>query len=320
MSQSYPEDTESEASREGTLAHELAVAMHTGEDLWPTTDPEMCEHIKGYVAVLHPDAILESKVRISEHNWGTCDAYHYDPYNMILQVWDLKYGFGNVEPYNNWQLINYTMGIALQYGWNGVEDQNITVRLHIYQPRAYGNPPLKTWETKLADLRGHFNKLTNAVQRGLSPAATCESGGHCKHCPALFACPAARNSAILLFEAVSGTMPNELSGESLASYYEVLLRAEKHIESVKSAIEAQIVNELTSGNMVGMYGLVPTNGKLKWSLPADQLFEIGDAMGIDLRKAPDAITPTQAKKLGFPIDGISSRESTLKLTKKEWKL
>lgn len=43
-------------------------------------------------------------------------------------------------------------------------------------------------------------------------------------------------------------------------------------------------------------------GREAWTVTPEEVFALGDMMGVDLRKKPEAITPAQARKLGLDED------------------
>jgi hypothetical protein len=62
-----------------------------------------------------------------------------------------------------------------------------------------------------------------------------------------------------------------------------------------SGIEAQAVAAVKRGALVPFWMMESVPGRLAWNKPEAEVFALGDMLGLDLRKAPEAITPTQAK-------------------------
>lgn len=312
----YPQSEESEASREGTAAHELCASTIFGggsfdyegkgapngvmydEDMYDAAQLYAKDILDVYTSrantMIHVERKVEAK-RVHELNWGTCDAYIWDEAKSELFVWDFKYGYGIVEAFENWQLINYVAGILETH--NIFDDQKVTVTMRVVQPRAFSQP-IREWKVKLSELRGYINRLHNAAGKALSPDAECASGSHCHYCTAIHACPAALKSGLTLFEASSLPIPSEPTNEMLGKQLEIVNRAMEQLKYVQTGIEAQVKAKLQSGQNIQGWTLQEGRGRLAWGKPLDEIFALGDMMGVELRK-PTAITPTQAKSAGL---------------------
>lgn len=342
MAQSYP-DVESEPAREGTAAHEIAEAMIRANARAKTDYPSR-ESIVGQTAsnnVVFTDEMYDGAERFAddvlsvmtergvfggdhfgvEHrveaarihamSYGTVDCFLFDQSRGELFVWDFKFGYGVVEVYENWQLINYVAGILDQLGINGAEDQHITVRMRIVQPRAYHRDGVvREWSAMASGLRGYFNQLHDGASRALGGStAEFRSGEHCKHCTGRHACPAALKAGVGLYEVATQPTPVELSAEAAAVQYSIVQRARKQLEYLESGLQEQIKGLLTGGAQVPGYRLEPSRGRERWSRPIDEVIALGDLLGHDLRKVT-AITPKQAVKLGVDESVIKEYSET----------
>ena len=334
MSAAYPDDEDSEASREGTAAHELSEvlirmsevdtvtlnvasslvgsAMSNGvlvteemlEAAWEYAD----DVVRTRTAHPHGELHIERGIKapdIHELSYGTPDAWLYDPVNYTLFVWDYKHGYGVVEAFENWQMINYVAGIFHELGVDGIQDRDITVYIRIAQPRAFHRDgAVREWKVKGSELRGYFNILHNNAQTALSHEAEAHTGDHCRYCNARHACPAALKAGLDMYEVASAPLPVELSTEAMATQLSVLKRAKKQLEYLESGFEEQIKGKIRSGVMVPGWGLAQGLGREKWSKPVSEVISLGEMLGVDLSKPQEAITPTQAKKLGVDAEII----------------
>ncbi len=329
MSQQFPESADSDESKEGTAAHEIAEQLvdggTRGVPAWSDNfidkeasnnviyTNEMFEAAEMYandvIQIMRstgifggPNLGIEYKVsasQIHDLSWGTPDCFIFDQKNMHLYIWDFKYGFGLVEAFENWQLINYYAGLVDELNLNGYVDQKLIVHLRIIQPRGYHKDgPIREWIVKASDLRGYINTLQTNAEIALSPKAKLNSGSHCKYCSARHACDTALSAGIGMYEMSNKPIPINLTPYALGLEYKIVQRAIQQLRFLESAYFEQIKSLIESGKNVpgwiGEHGL----SSLKWHKSVSEIIKFGDMMGYDLKKKQDAITPTQAIKLG----------------------
>lgn len=350
MTEVLPDDR-NEAAEEGTASHWVAsetllgrgaalgraVGMGTGSVVAPNgivITEEMVDAAMVYVASVTRIApqphtrSVEHRVyckRIHPACWGTPDCWHFNPATWELHVWDYKYGFGIVEPEENWQLICYVAGIIEQIRGHypaGQFDQQLKVVLHIVQPRPYhvlGSD--RTWTIMACDLRSCFNRLETAAAEAMGPSPRCLSGSHCQYCRARHACPAAQQAAYnavdMAYQAVSQPLPPEALGLELRA----LRQAADAIKHRLTGLEQQAIGLINAGTGIPGWGIEHGQGHAKWKAPADQIFALGDMMGIDLRAPAAAITPAKARDKGLDLSlaaGFIERPSTgIKLVRQD---
>jgi hypothetical protein len=332
MSQTYPDDEESQASREGTAAHEIGAQLitdaktnrvqnHSASDWVGITasngvlfTEEMFDSAKEYaddvITVMRKTGIfggehlrIEQRVeipKVHEINWGTPDCSVYHAAGNALYLWDYKHGFEVVEAFENWQGIDYLAGLLDLHGIDGRTDQRTKVYLRIAQPRAFHREgTIREWVITASDLRAYFNTLNANAHEALSPNAKFRTGSHCKHCTGRQACPAALKAGLGMYEAVSKPVPVELSPDALGLQLSIVKRARKQLEYLESGFETQASALIKKGTMVPGWSVEQKIGRQKWDKPVEEVIALGDMLNLDLRKAPDAITPIQAKKLGI---------------------
>lgn len=256
--------------------------------------------------------------RIHAKSFGTTDAFLYAPDDNRLIVWDYKYGYKEVEAFENWQGINYVAGLFDMLGIDGMVDQRLRVDIRIVQPRAFHRDgPIRSWKVLGSDLRGHINQLSNAAHEALSENAKTRSGEHCTYCNARHACPAALNAGLGMYEAVNKPIPAELTPEQLGTQLAIVKRARKQLEYLESGYEEQLKSLIRGGSNVPGWSVEQGVGKRQWSKPVDEILKLGELMGIDLREPVKAISPAQAEKKG--IDGavvaayVERRQTGLKV-------
>lgn len=338
MSQSFPETEESEASRIGTAAHEVAsryIESYTrGAAYNPKVggvcsngvviDDEMLECCEIYAddvravmvqtgAFAAPYLGIEQRLEmpiISEHSFGTSDCFIFDAKNHTLYMWDYKHGHNPVEVFENEQLISYAVG-AVEYlkKHTPMTTENVgTLRvvLRIVQPRSFHRDgPIREWSTTMPEIAQHVRVLQDAAALNLSGNAPTISGPHCKYCQARHGCGSALNSGAQLYEVAAQPLPLEMNKRALSVQLSIVMAARQRLKSIEDALMQQVETMIRRGEIVPGFMTQPKQGRESWSAPIEEVFALGDMMGIELRK-PVAVTPKQAVKLGIDKEVIST--------------
>jgi len=325
MQEQFPEPNKTnEAAEEGTAAHwvgeQVLISYTTGDNVLLCSDfidkqapndvmitEEMTEGADMYVMdvlnVCQKGGVL-SKLQIEQHvkiteihpteSEGTPDAWVFDKETNTLHLWDLKYGFVIVEPFENYQLIQYAIGILNQLP----PISDITVNLTIVQPRPYhADGSVRTHSIKASDLLGlYLDTLRDSAKLALSANPPTKSGSHCKYCSAFHACKTANRSAMNAIDVSNSMQIEVIPPDQLKSQREILVRAQESINGRLNAIDAQIIASIKNNVVIDGLALDNPPGRLAWTKSVDQVISLGQLMDVDLSK-PGVITPTQAKKL-----------------------
>lgn len=198
----YP-DQDTDFTREGTLAHEVAEAVarltdHTSGCTLPfDLDAYLCEHhgcdqemidcahgYADYIAELTttPEAVilLEERVDFSPwvpHGFGTCDCLIIQ--DGVLTIIDYKYGQGvPVSAEDNPQMKLYALGALNDYGFAYTVTR---VDMHIYQPRI-GN--ISTCSLMVEDLLEWAEQTVKPIAaKAAKGEGGFKAGSWCKFCP-----------------------------------------------------------------------------------------------------------------------------------------
>ena len=194
--EAYPrQDTES--TREGTLAHEVAEIM-VREQLagrYPTVDnykwpdganAEMIENATAYAEYIQEqihgsDALVLVEQRVDITPWvpecsGTGDCIIIQ--GGVMDVIDYKYGVGvPVSAVDNPQEKLYGLGAVNDYGF--AYDVH-TVRLHIYQPRINN---ISVDELTADELLAWGESIKPVAAQAMKGKGKYAAGAHCKFCP-----------------------------------------------------------------------------------------------------------------------------------------
>lgn len=334
-----PSDAINQAAADGTAAHEVAaeilraIASPSGAPRDPmsyvghvasngaTLDRSLCEAVAAYVEDVtttihrlgHANALqVESVIDVIAGTLGgSPDAWHYD--GRTITVWDFKTGHDPIEAYENWQLLGYLKGIAQLLKIDGLADQYVHVDLRIVQPRAVHRlGPVRSWQFMLDGARGYFNRIEATCADIMRGESSTKVGPKCLYCSARGNCESLTNAAGAAVEYVGSATSIPFDAASAALELDLLERAIDVAKSRRAGLREVIEHKLRAGEQVAQFVLEPKYGRDGWSVPDDQLFAMGDALGVNLRKVT-AITPNQAKAAGMVpdvVDNLKERKPT----------
>jgi hypothetical protein len=336
MNQTYPQ-ADTPASAEGTAAHWAASEMLAERvvaegQVAPNGIVLTEEVIEG--AELYYDAVIDAvpanitaadKLYVEKRvdipgihalNWGTPDAWFYDPVAGVLHVFDFKFGHDFVSEFENWQLIDYVAGILDQLDIDGHADQHLTVRMTVVQPRSYHRAgPVRTWTVKAWELRPYFNKLRMAAEIATAPNAPAVPNAQCLYCPGRHACEALQRDAYRSARLSVASLPVDLPPDALGLELRYLREASKRLDGRITGLQEQARATLAAGQHVAFHALENVEGRRAWNKTVDEVVQLGQLFGVDVAKR-GAITPAQAITAGLSADVVaqySERPSGLKL-------
>lgn len=231
---------------------------------------------------------------VHPQNGGTLDAALWVPERRVLYIWDYKHGHRYCAAEENLQLIDYVEGIREQLGLNGVQDQDITVVIRIVQPFCYNNQgPVDEWVCKMSDIRGYINTLSAKAHEAFStPLLT--SGKHCRDCPGVGTCTAARQAAYNLIDLVD--LPYDMDRmdvRDLAIERQILVDGMLAAKARLEAIEDDLHHRIGRGEAGSGLTLESGTGRLAWTVPPAQAAALASQFGFNIKKE-EVKTPTQA--------------------------
>lgn len=322
MAAAYATDEDSPEAREGTAAHHYLAERLKGNpcavgDLAPNGQvitEEMAECTQGaldWVAKMRtnldrPDCVETRLYMPSIHptlNWGTADWFGVNLEQKTIYLLDYKHGHRYVDPWENWQEVDYGVGVARAFSVIITPEWKFVFA--IAQPRCYHpDGPLKTWECDGARFMELADSLAYAARKATEPDATMSTGDHCRDCEGRYACPAFQQVAGAGLDLSLRSVPQEMPAEAVGTARTMIATAIKRLEGMATGLDAQI-NALTrAGKSVPGWELKPTEGRIAWTKPIEEVYAIGDLCGVELRK-PEALTPTQAMNKGIDATVIS---------------
>lgn len=261
---------------------------------------------------------VEEKVHCSraaaEGVHGTCDAWVYIPSKRLLRVMDLKSGYRRTVAKGNHQLIAYATGIMDDV--LKVPDSDVDVELIIVQPNVpVSGAAVDVWAVRGSDLRPYANDIANSVGVALGENPPFRPGMHCGLCDARGRCDALRDAAMSASEYAYSARTDggvEEIGRELIFAEQAKAVLDAHVDGLTAIMSAS----LRAGEKSTTHYIKNGNSRLEWREGYESIFRMGDLAGVELRRPPEPITPTQAIKKGVDKDVVAlyaSRRPTSKI-------
>lgn len=248
---------------------------------------------------------LPASRRIHPDNSGTPDAWIYQRLARRLTIWDLKGGYGIVEAYQNWQMMNYAVLILDALDVNGFEDQTLTIELRVVQPFApHPEGPIRTWTLTGGELRAYANQMESAAIECMDISPVARSGSHCRYCPGRAFCTTAQRAAMAAVDEAGRLELQNPGPDALAFEIRLLRRAVDMAKHRLEGLEKQAEVRAKAGEKIPGFALTPSYGRETWKVPNTEVYALGELYDVDLRQ-DKPITPTQAAKLGIDSDVIT---------------
>lgn len=267
----YPEQ-DSEFTREGTLAHEIAELVARREELVGVafrdgTTQEMFDCAAEYADYIEEqiqsdDAVVLLEQRVDFSPWvpegfGTTDCIIIQGHTM--DVIDYKFGQGvSVSAVENPQEMLYGLGALNDYG---IAYDIELIRLHIFQPRLNN---VSVWEISTDELMDWAeNVVKPAAELAYEGKGEYAAGDWCKFCPHAGRCRTLTSICIETIEHHGGLIDVPvLSPDEVAE----ILRKEATISLWLKRVKSQAMASMLSGEQVPGYKVVEGKlGNRKWS-------------------------------------------------------
>ena len=269
----YP-NTETEYTREGTLAHEVAelVALsrlegrgHLFQSPWrDDVTPDMIRHAESYADYIQeriesPDAVVLLEQRLDFSPWvpdgfGTGDCLIIQ--GRHLDVIDYKYGQGvEVSAIGNSQMRLYGLGAIHVFGDIYEID---TVSLHIFQPR---KDNISVEDMAASELLEWGEEVKPTAALAAEGKGEHVPGGHCRFCPHAGLCPALAESCFAIYKEYSVYGVAALTPDQVAS----VLAQESVFTSWLKAVKERALADLLDGDTIPGFKVVAGRATRQWS-------------------------------------------------------
>ena len=333
-----PVDKDDTVRNEGNAAHWLVEQVHTGKvkakdlidqkasnGVYITAD--IVDHLEDYlkaVKTFKAGTLIEYNTSFSggpylgenetRQGWkvnGRADLLDYDPKTCHLDVADLKYGWGIVEPEDNWTLIAHLIGFITL----NPDKPVMTATLTIYQPRPHHSKgTVRPWSINQTQITALYQQILKTLD---NPDDNLNTSKHCTYCPALVPCPAARNAKMNAIDASEKVFIEEIDNKNLSFQLDHLKRSMEVLKTTYTAYSELALFRVRKGQIVDNYGLETELTNSNW-LPHVNADMLKALTGKDLTKT-QLITPTQAKKKGVSKEFVKTlterRDKGIKLVR-----
>jgi hypothetical protein len=314
----YP-GRETEASIEGDLAHAILAATLRGEPIPAGATDDMLDGAELFVdavstrsdpSLWHVEEHVDISI-VNPHCHGTPDFWAWSPNQKILHVADYKFGHVYVDAFENWQMMEYALGIIdTKLPSGGTWSAECSVVLTIVQPRCFvGSSPVRSWVTNFGELRAYLDRIKAAELRAMQPDAPTHSGPECIFCPARHACPTLQKAAHSVMDLTGDNTPFDLTPAAIGGELKLLRDAAAILKARISGLEDEVLARCKQGANIPGWRIEQGMGREKWVSGIDEVIALGTMMGIDISK-PGAMTPKQAIKAGLPEELVRSYSAT----------
>jgi hypothetical protein len=309
-----PKRPQTDAQREGILAHKTVFNLIHGLEVPSDADQEMIDHACNYLESL--DHILADKNVIAKfeapvdlymsHNQtihGVADFLAYDEKSKTVIVHDYKYGQTPVDIETDLQTVIYAFA-----AFPLAESAAVSIE----QPRSFGEKR----STRIYDAAA-YRKIQIYAHGVLFDASYEDAklipGAHCAKCPARNLCPSVNYNALNLAESAQKyPVMNESDSSEMSRELSFLTRVKTLVDARIDALKDEITHRIKFGERVFGYTLESASSRLEWTIAKERIQELATTYGVDLFKPQEPLTPLQAVKKGIPLDEMK------KHTVKKW--
>lgn len=251
---------------------------------------------------------IEEKIKIEKIHpecFGTPDCWFFDCKEQVLYLFDYKYGFKPVEAFENWQLLEYAIGIM-----ELIKFPSAKIRFCIIQPRDFLNP-IKYWWLPCDGLESYFEILCISEEQSMRLEAKREPTPTCGYCSARHACNSLRNAALSFVDNTNTQPDTVLQPEQLGSELRYLKQAQKLLEARISGLEEQALHGIKNGKRIPFFNIKQSFGRERWFADTQKIAAVGDLHDVELRKSMTLITPKQARDAGLNTDIVNNYSEVL---------
>jgi hypothetical protein len=301
---------------EGEGGHLVARKHAEGHgELWPlgrkmkfgdhevVIDEDMIEGAALYREEAQPNGRYEDPVTIPdvhEECWGTPDWWRVlmETYIRQLKVIDYKYGHRYVEVWRHYQLIAYAAGVARKLGL----PLDFPVVLVIIQPRNYTHGYIREWKTTVGEIyRICAEDIAPRVTEALGPNPVATVGKHCIDCKARHACKTLQQSGESIVELSGQPEAHDIPDDAVGVELRMLAEARKILEARYTGLYERASNLARNNHRISGWIMEAGNGRLVWKegVTPQKVIDVGDVLGVDVRKPVAVKTPTQCKQAGI---------------------
>ena len=300
-----------EAAREGTACGELLERMLTNQPLGTAAkngvafDEDM-HFYAGSVHKLIKGRALDGKVFCEVPiDWATQSgitiAGKYDACSIgidgKLYIDDLKYGWGIVDVFENWQLLGYAIGALKRMTFRPA-----SVVLTIHQPRPHHEDgPTRSWELSIEQVNEYEKRIQERLLSIAHGNRELVTGSQCKYCPAASngACPAFNRALYNGIDVIlSDFKQDSLNNLDIAFQLKQLERVKDILKIKQDSLDMLALTRIKAGEIIPGYVTKESYGDRTWR-PGVNAKVIETLTGVKVTKE-SMLSPAQAEIAGVP--------------------
>lgn len=247
--------------------------------------------------------------RVHPQSWGTPDYSIWAPAVKTLLVWDYKFGHRVVDPFENRQMVEYVAGLLP----TDLDDRHVRVVVSIVQPRSFHpEGPVRRWTFWASEIRGHINQANGAAHEALGANPRARVGPECRDCKARHVCTTLQRDGYRTVDEAERPQPFEMPPGALGLELTTLNAAALRLAARISGLEEQARAAIRRGVSVPGWAVQHGEGREAWTVPAGQVLAVAGALGLNIAKPVEVITPRQAREAGLDpalVAAMSARPS-----------
>lgn len=323
---------DTELAKEGTAAGEYLTRLLLDKPLteMSTEGIYFDDDMKFYAGVVNQDVreragfgkneiLCEQRINWETRSgiWikGKYDVAFVDE-NGTLCIEDLKYGWGIVEVFENWQLLAYAIGEVMR---RGQAFTNISLKIH--QPRPHHEDgPIREWMLTYSELLEYKEKIEVRMTEIANGRKDLQTSSNCKYCNgSAEACPAFNRLFYRALEVTTEFFQDSIDDDELARQLDQVKRAEEVIKIKKDSLTELGTLRIKQGKIIPGYVQTKSYGNRSWN-PGIGPEAIKIMTGKDVVETK-FMTPAKAEKMGIPralLDQLTQKRfKGIKLEKKD---
>ena len=311
LSLDLPPQPEHEAAREGTAAGEYLERLLTKQEM-PTQARNgvyFDNDMKFYTEPIAKEILSKAEKVTCEQriDWGTRSGIKikgsYDisfTCGDTLYIDDLKYGWGIVEPFENWQLLAYAIGEVIRLG-----KAFPTIVMRIHQPRPHHeNGSTREWKVTYNELLEYKEKIEVRMDQLAAGLKTLTTSDKCKYCSgAAEACPAFTRLFNRALEITTEFTQDQIGEEELARQMDHAGRAQEVIKIKLDSLNQLALDRIAQGKIIPGYIAEESYGNRAWKpgvSPEVFLTLTGHKVTEEVM-----LSPAKVEKLGIPKEFLN---------------
>jgi hypothetical protein len=246
---------------------------------------------------------------------GTYDYAFVDKRNYLC-IEDLKYGFGIVEVFENWQLIGYAIGELMR---RGQAFSHISFKIH--QPRPHHEDGYsREWLITYSELLDYKIRIEKRMWELVNGRKDFQTSDKCKYCKgAAEACPAFSRLFYRALEVTTEFFQDSLTEQEISTQLDQVGRAVEVLKIKQDSWVQLGSDRIKKGKLIPNYIQENQYSNREWK-PNISPDAIKVMTGVDVM-TKTFMSPAQAEKAGVSKELVKqlagSRMTGVKLKKKD---